>query len=954
MSRPRFSWLCAAIVVLVIHADRAVGAAALSEDVPLPGGTASLAHAFGIETTPDRGRFLYETARLLYNAPEGRKPGAEAFLQTLRQPPRAGRTAIDRARDAAGAAIEVVPIPLTTDVWSSAIFHRRIAARDIVLAILADRSASLIALGLSSLDDDTLGYFADHPAILERIYERSVTAFVTAAPALRIQNNRVVPPGGELASPLWEALLVEKTSRPDRFLTQLFELTEGRLAYLYGVVGALDAPHRAFVLGASLASAAARVDRFKLLAASIGSFREAHLRTLPFGRATFDLSMTLMRVQVDEDGVPRPPAARGFWSRIFAGGEADRGTAHPADDDPMDAAWLSDVMGSADVRVRGERLDQMSFAQRVFASADASQRADVFTAVRALPRFRMLMWTIERMGIAEPETYAAAVRKATRISALEGRRAFEADAQFQGALAILARMRAVRAIDAARARALVDGLVALPLVDDGRYAGAVARWLREEIIRSPRQGETLEAAMLAAISGGAVGDGRSAPTVVWEGQPYRVDLGGAERRRLARVRERQEGVPLDVPLELAAAARVLSSGVDKVSPDDLQAMAGRLSAQVDDIPRRIGHEADYSPPGLAPAPNLREPLRRIVDDLARDVRSADPRRAARAAGPLVEASDTLLAQSLMSIAYAAAVGDPDGAVLLADDVSLRHDFGLAAKDVEMRQRLAWGVPRQEVNPGVPWHVSGAVVGLDIGLASLALRRLNYERVLEAPRLTSNERDAFALSVSLLNPFDLRDGDRDRIAQAVERGRSRVAAAIGDAAAFDRIADELSLEGWRRRAMRWMLAHESDRVVSMFSLTDVLILGGGYAADLHRWGMSMLAADGCPCSRLTPPARWPTLFGRPPLGLTATAVADLHLHVALMLRELRLPAALAKVVLSAAAQDFIDEVRPTDDADWVTLARAVRLVTRDRIEDYIAAAAASGPLMPVNGTGDRPR
>ena len=41
--------------------------------------------------------------------------------------------------------------------------------------------------------------------------------------------------------------------------------------------------------------------------------------------------------------------------------------------------------------------------------------------------------------------------------------------------------------------------------------------------------------------------------------------------------------------------------------------------------------------------------------------------------------------------------------------------------------------------------------------------------------------------------------------------------------------------------------------------------------------------------------------------------------------MRLPAALAKVVLAGAMQDFIDEVRPTDDADWLTLVRAARAV-----------------------------
>jgi hypothetical protein len=110
-------------------------------------------------------------------------------------------------------------------------------------------------------------------------------------------------------------------------------------------------------------------------------------------------------------------------------------------------------------------------------------------------------------------------------------------------------------------------------------------------------------------------------------------------------------------------------------------------------------------------------------------------------------------------------------------------------------------------------------------------------------------------------------------------------------------------------------------------------------------MSMVTADGCICSRLTPPGRWPTLLGRPPLGLTASAMADLNLQIATMLRDLRLPAAIAKVVLSGAMQDFIDEVKPTDDSDWVTLARAARSVTRERIEDYVAGATAAGPLMP---------
>ena len=91
-------------------------AATVSEDVPLPGGTAAFAQMLGIDPVPERARFVYEIARLLYNTPEGRKPGAEAYLFAMRQraarDPRLLVPADSRTSD-------VVPVPLTTDFWNS-------------------------------------------------------------------------------------------------------------------------------------------------------------------------------------------------------------------------------------------------------------------------------------------------------------------------------------------------------------------------------------------------------------------------------------------------------------------------------------------------------------------------------------------------------------------------------------------------------------------------------------------------------------------------------------------------------------------------------------------------------------------------------------------------------------------------------------------------------------------
>ncbi len=948
--RPRASTLRALMLAaLVAVLSRGAAAATVTEDVPVPGGTAALAQALGIETVPDRGRFIYELTRLLYNAPEGRKAAADAYLLAARQAASRGRRSVDTRPG------ELVPVPLTVELWSTAIFHRAVAPRDLVGAIITDRAASLLCLGLWSLDDATLEFLADRPQLLERIYDRSAPTFGAFSGSLRVQGNRVVPPGGDAAIPLWESLTLEKVTRPDRFLQQLLEMHEGRLAYLYDVIGSLDPARRAFALGLWMPNATARGERFKALFAAVPAYRESHLKTLPLGRSSYDLTMTLMRIGVGADGTPSAPASRGFWSRVFASNELpdDAGRQlRNVDEEPIDAAWLIESIGPVDVRARAERLDALAFAQRLFGAAEAAARPDVLVAVRGIGRYRMLMWTLERLGIRAPAIYALAARHAARLSALDGRHGFEVQAQFQGALAILSRMRMVTTLDTAKTQTLIEQLVALPLTEEGRYAGAVGRWLRGPLAAAIKPGESTEAAVLAAMSGPPSGDGPIARLVTWEGQPYRLDLGAAERQRLKTVRQKQEGASLDTALDLAVAARALAA--ETITAAEVEAIAAKLTDTIPDLRRRLRDSEEAVPAGVGLGPNAREVVRKVAEELEKSIREKELKRVARIGEPLIELSDSVLADVLMSIAYAADLGDPDGTVLLAEDVSRRHDFGFSARDAEVRLRVVWAVPKVDVAPGAPWHLSGSLLGLDVGLASLALRRLNFERVLEAPRLTSNERDTFALSVSLVNPFRLRDADRDAIADGIARGQRRLgtlrnggqaAARTAAETAFDTIADELGIEPWRRRAVRWMLVHEADRVAGMFTLTEILSLGEARSAALDPWGMSMLAVDGCICSRLTPPGRWPTLLGRPPLGLTATAVADVHLHVAIMLKEMRLPAAVAKVVLSGAVQDFIDDAKPTDDGDWVTLVRASRAATRERVEDYIAAATAGGPFVP---------
>ena len=59
-------------------------AAAMSEDVPVPGGIDALAGAAGLRETPDRSRFVPEIARLMFEMPgrAGLPPAAGARLST--------------------------------------------------------------------------------------------------------------------------------------------------------------------------------------------------------------------------------------------------------------------------------------------------------------------------------------------------------------------------------------------------------------------------------------------------------------------------------------------------------------------------------------------------------------------------------------------------------------------------------------------------------------------------------------------------------------------------------------------------------------------------------------------------------------------------------------------------------------------------------------------------------
>jgi hypothetical protein len=852
---------------------------------------------------------------------------------------------------------ETVPVPLLVKAWSESVFQRPVSIAGLFSAVIAERRAALLCHGLAALDDETLQFLADRPALVTRLYEHEVGAFAAFAGSLRIRNNTIVVPGGNAAIPLWEAVVDERMNRPDRFIPELFSRRAGRVAYVYDALTQLDAPTRAFALGLWMKDSGLRLDRFKSLMNAIDAFPSWDLAERPFSRPENDPVVMLMRVAVDAAGRPIGPSWRVFWSRVFDSIDLPDNPAQQLkniqEDGAIDAAWLAEAMLGADARFRGERLDQFAFGQRAFAGADDKSLPDVLVAMRAFPRYRMLMLTLERMRVRTPVVYAGAARQAERLSALDANRGFLALSQFQGAIAVLAQLVLTHVVDAGHAEKLLASLSSVALDDHGRYGGGIARWVRDSLVPAVGAGDhDIDAALTNSLAGLQHGKEAPATRVSWEERTYRLDLVGPEARRLSRVLQKLRAEPVSRALAVEAVAERLAS--QTIAVGDVQAATGALKTLLSDFaPPQKQKETKGAvlPPGIDASRSRRDIVTKAIQDLSKIRKPKDAKKAAGVAEPLFELVDDVLAESLRSISYAMYLGEPDGTTLAVGNVSSRHDFGFERQSSDTRVRAPWIAPAQYVQPGVPWRVTGSLLGLDLGLSALALRRISSESLSHAPTLRSSEKDTLTNTIALLNAFELRDTDRDVIADAIAHGRQRVGALTPAGDGFDAMADEIVMDGWRRRAVRWALGNDPQHVLSFFSMTDLLYLGNPSPnADLGVWGTAADAYDGCLCTHLWPPGRWIVMTGRLRSGSLSTQVADLNLSIAVGLKALKLPAALAKGVLAAATQDYVDTVKPLYADDWLTLVRGAQAVPTERIADYVAALTTSGPLVAAPTTG----
>src|SRR5205814_458746 len=140
-----------------------------------------------------------------------------------------------------------------------------------------------------------------------------------------------------------------------------------------------------------------------------------------------------------------------------------------------------------------------------------------------------------------------------------------------------------------------------------------------------------------------------------------------ERRRLERIRAKTPRLSLDAVFVLDSVAETLVQTA--LTLPEIVAATSRLKAFQIPPPQQLA-----SPGVEAPKP-AREVITRAIQDLSKITKAKDIKRAASVSESLGRVVDALLADTVRSLVYALALGDPDRTVLAGVDVSARHDFG---------------------------------------------------------------------------------------------------------------------------------------------------------------------------------------------------------------------------------------------------------------------------------------
>lgn len=818
------------------------------------------------------------------------------------------------------------PLPLGTAFWEGR-FEPTPPPHDLLFAILASREMSSLYYGLLGLDDETLEAVQGDSKLATALV-RYALVLPVVADALRIERGQIVPAGGNEMAAAWQELVGEPLARPAAFIEDLLRADEGRQALFYRTLWALPEGRARLIAGVPAGSRDGGRNLRRLYEAfktALEGWRADALISPP----AFGPAEVLFSLAMRDDGGLAGPSARAFWQKVFESSawpaQPERELARVDARDPLDAAGLLELVcpGLCD----RERLGVVMLIQREFRNASPATMPYMLSAGRCRMRYPSLALEIERMRLADPSAYSALGSVASRLEDLDTTARTVALVQYQSAVALLARMRAVGA-PAATVRHQAGALAALPLTKNG-FEGGLLRWAVG--LFAPQEGESLDAAAARTLAGEAWQP--AGETFVWEDLTYRVDVAATENVRIRAALEKFTANSLDAA---AAFVRLSDELPDRVG-------SGGVEAFVTAVEEAASAATDVGPVWWAGSPTGFDSVREVTSDLAdglRRARTTDRRALERSIQSLRAVADLAGADALAALVYALALHDVDGELALSRELPRRHHF--VPEGVAGNRATTWAIPTERYPDGAARHISGSLLALDVGIPHLAIRRLSAGRPSEEPNMAPTIAVGLLRTAVLAAPWTVRAEDLAAIHEAYVRGVAiqQKWSTNGDGEGHVSEAGVFGpLAGW----LRWEHGR-GEPLKGLGDLTDLVRLGSLPSSLPSSWGAAQ-PLSACLC--LAMPGRASLIRGssRDAETIVATLVEP-ALRVAVELQRRRAPAALASGVLMLLVTDVIDAAVLANPMDARGIIKTVGSIPTVRFDDYIAAVAARGPLVRV--------
>jgi hypothetical protein len=928
-----------AAVVLACATPALAQAPPVWGDLPLPGGSTAAREALLLGDPDGRleSTILLDFVRRYANS--DLRTAADRFERHLLAVQKAAPT------DAQPPRASVLPLPLP-GFWQDTFGA---ADTPLIVAMLRSRSALLTYHGLMALDATTLERLSARPAVLRGFLTSGVSsaAFATFGQSLRVNADGVVTPGGESDRSVWQHLVGQSPTDVEPFIAALFQRDDGRLAWFYETVSGLPDATRRFVLAADRPVA----ERLSAVEAVYRRFAAAdptwQIDARPFHRPAFDGALALMVLE-PRDGRIGPD----WWPAVFddvtrhVDWSAPRppGTA-TAPDRPTDATWLFDWVFAVPEQARA-RFTAVRFAQRVFGSAPRDTAPHLHAALGGVLEMPVLMLSIERMGVRDPDTMSAIARAARAATHAGGEgRVLPVLARWQAALGLLEQVQRRVALPEARISALVRTLAAIAPIDTDAASGSVAAWLHDHLL--PALGvenaasPELEDAFLRAATTPRL---PARPSFTWEGLPYVIDAPAAAQKSATTIRRAITAPRLQELVELHRVRLAIERGGASLGPAAARELVVRLE-RLAPLVALIDHRED-----------------RRIRDFARVIETVGGTTGAqltRQVPAISAALDAVTDAVVPSLLYALAIS-PTAEPILYPEAWTRHSLqqpgGLPVSASRQWRDVAWQFPT-DYGFGGGTRLVGAYLAVDVALADSQLVRV-MSGALPVPGVVED-----AMRRGLVEPVVLADpqaphGIPPRQLADLAAGRQLIATWTTDRPADDVIAASLraaSVDAWRANVIAWEVASSRPAALRSLTITELAWLGSTttkHDDDAMGWSGSARLVDGCLCRLQARRVTHEQMRGRR-LGVQALRPHDITLRLAELVASIDLDIALVPAMLPIALQDWLDRSRPAWSDDWEAFTSWPHALTAERVEEYLLHLVSAGVFSPP-ATEESPR